>query len=659
MKKAVYLMKMARWLFFSIFALAVIILITVYVIEPEYAYVPPEKKLKSDSAISIAQKNNASGFDVWGKTITQQEADQLRQTQNGRELLSPDHGAIEVNQSLLQLGRKAFYQETFGNEVFLTDIMGIVDGALTIPNMMKAILQLKGQGTTNLQVELAKDVTIGNKFFKKGMKIDTGIDVPKGAYAPLGMPVKLSEGRMKVGISCAACHATVDRETKRVIEGAPNADLNVGLIMALATNSAAYFTHAQIEGLTQYIKNLDRTVVTSDGNTEPLPDPEAIEKAVDETFVKWPQGNFDSTIDMKSNPSQIPDSFTLGDHPYGWSGFAMAGPFKGLSTFSQNVHAQNSDSLSQADVSKELFGMDKEVYLGTILQNAANPKYRFDPKKRQKPSEFFATVDPTPGSPGVNELIPSPTFPKVSLIAPDGLLASSPGYRVWEQINGISAWQNTIVPPKPEEQIDSRTLALGKTVFQRAGCIRCHAGDAFTNNRIISVKDIGTEPSRAKALKKTEKIFGESYMYSPNTPVPLPKGARALKVPTDLFDKEQIKLAFAHGDSEGGYKVPSLIGLYWTAPYLHDGGVAVGKDAKTQLGVTATLMKGIQPDPTNSIRALVDKKLREQVVNANRSSKDLQSVHVQGIGHEFWVDSSTGFTEKEQEALIKYLLSLK
>lgn len=126
MKKAVYLMKMARRLFFSIFALAVIILITVYVIEPEYAYVPPEKKLKSDSAISIAQKNNASGFDVWGKTITQQEADQLRQTQNGRELLSPDHGAIEVNQSLLQLGRKAFYQETFGNEVFLTDIMGIV-----------------------------------------------------------------------------------------------------------------------------------------------------------------------------------------------------------------------------------------------------------------------------------------------------------------------------------------------------------------------------------------------------------------------------------------------------------------------------------------------------------------------------------------------------
>jgi hypothetical protein len=33
----------------------------------------------------------------------------------------------------------------------------------------------------------------------------------------------------------------------------------------------------------------------------------------------------------------------------------------------------------------------------------------------------------------------------------------------------------------------------------------------------------------------------------------------------------------AHRGSNGGYKVPSLVGLYWSEPYLHDGGVAVGK----------------------------------------------------------------------------------
>src|SRR5690606_28687421 len=106
--------------------------------------------------------------------------------------------------------------------------------------------------------------------------------------------------------------------------------------------------------------------------------------------------------------------FTLGDHPYGWSGFAAVGPFKGLSTFSQNVHAQNSDSLSQADASKALFGIDKEMYLGIILQNAANPKYRYDPSTGQKPSAFFASVDPTPDAPGVNELVSSPDSPKLS-----------------------------------------------------------------------------------------------------------------------------------------------------------------------------------------------------------------------------------------------------
>lgn len=101
------------------------------------------------------------------------------------------------------------------------------------------------------------------------------------------------------------------------------------------------------------------------------------------------------------------------------------------------------------------------------------------------------------------------------------------------------------------------------------------------------------------------------------------------------------------------------MGLYWTAPYLHDGGVAVGKDVGTQLGVSGTLLKGIMPDPFNSLKALVDKKLREKVITANRSSKALRQTHVQGIGHEFWVDESTGFTKEEQEALIKFLLSIK
>lgn len=116
------------------------------------------------------------------------------------------------------------------------------------------------------------------------------------------------------------------------------------------------------------------------------------------------------------------------------------------------------------------------MYLGTLLQNAANPKYRYDPKSGLKPTEFFAKVDPTPGVPGVNEMIKPPSFPKLTVVAPDGLVIGSPGYKVGEQLNAMAAYQNTITPPKHKEKVDSKRTVLGENVFKRASCITCHAG---------------------------------------------------------------------------------------------------------------------------------------------------------------------------------------
>jgi hypothetical protein len=620
--------------------------ILVHWLEFEYAYMPSANKVMNPSAVKALKTKGVRYYDLWGRSLS---------ATDGRE--APKSGAVEVNEKLLKLGRQALYKETFGNEVFMSDILGIVDGPLTTPNLAKAVFGLRGKGTTNLRVELAKDFTIGEHKYHKGDKIDTGIDVPKGAYAPLGMPVKYDEGRLKVGISCMACHATVDSNTKRVIEGAPNADLNAGLLLALGSNSAAYFTHTDIANVRRYLDDIKTTSNTTPSGSGRLSNPEALEKAVDEVLVQWPRGNFDSTIDMKSNPAQIPDSFTKGGHPYGWSGFAMAGPFNGLAAFSNNVHSQNSDSLSQSEASKVLFNLDKEAYLGIILQNAANPKYRYDPKSGMKPSDFFAKVDPTPGVPGVNEVIKPPSFPKITLMAPDGLFISSPGFRAGEQVYAMSAYQNAITPPMKGD-VQSKMMADGGVVFKRAKCISCHAGESFTNHKIVSSNVIGTEPSRAQALKKTESIFGNASFYTPETPVPLSPNAKVIPIPIKQLDPEQIKLAFAWGDSPGGYKVKGLIGLGWTAPYLHDGGVAVGPDL-SQVGVAGTLLKGIVPDPANSLRALIDRDLRHKVVAANQSSKQLKKMHVMGIGHEFYVDETTGFTKEQQESLIRYLMALK
>ena len=245
-----------------------------------------------------------------------------RTSGNGISPVSHEEQEIEVTPRLLEMGRKAFYEETFGNEVFFTDIMGQMDGPINFVSIGKAVGKLRGKGTSNLQIELSDDVTVGGQTFKRGTLIDTGIDVPKGSYRPLGIVTKVTREGLKAGMTCAACHATVDNRTGKVIEGAPNSDLNAGLLMAFATNSAAYFRHTDVnpEEIAQLKKHLDR-LDGREAKEKVLPDVKQFEDAVDRTLMSWPAGNFDSTIDLEANPAQIPDSFTFGDFPYGWSGF--------------------------------------------------------------------------------------------------------------------------------------------------------------------------------------------------------------------------------------------------------------------------------------------------------------------------------------------------
>ncbi|UCZ53131.1 electron transport protein [Bacillus shivajii] len=641
-----------RWWAIGALLVAIIAVGVASELEFEYAYIPDGDKILND------QYGDFDGYDLWGERIAIDGdlATGLAHSNMETHQLSPENGAVRLNEEFIQFGREQFYAETFNNEEYLTDILGVLDGGITLPKMMKALVKLRGEGTNNLQVELAKDVTIGDKTYKKGELIDTGLDVPKGAFAPLGMPVSYSKGRIRVGASCASCHATVDRDTGMVVEGAPNNNFDAGMLLALAPNSTAFFPNTEVEILEAYINDQNRTVKTEGDSKGVLPDPEKIEAAVDQTLASWPKGSFDSTIDLESNPAQIPDSFTLGDHPYGWNGFASIGPFNGLSSLNNNVHAQNSDLLAQFEQSNELFDIDKEVYIGTILQNAANDEYRYQPGSGVKPSTFFAKLDDSPEVPGVNEMVKPPHFPKLSLFSPNGTVISSPGFNFAEQINAMSAYQNSLRPPSTVKGATENSLE-GERVFSEAGCTSCHAGKGYTNNRVIPVEDVKTEGSRAKAFRDTVKIMDEPWIYSFDTPVPIPENAKRIKVPTDKLDPEQLKITLAQGN-EGGYKVKGLIGLAWSPPYLHDGGVSVGPDESTDLGVPGTLRKGIDPDARNSLRALLDRDLREKVIEVNKSDPSLKHVHTTGEGHEHWVDEKAGFTEEEREALIDYLMSL-
>lgn len=636
---------------FLILIAAVIALAIAAWVGVRYAYQPPLQNVISRS------RPSPEAYDLWGEGFTSQEAARLLQTKKGRTQLSPHNGAIKINKVLLSLGRRAFYKETFRNEIFLTDVVGILNGPLRLVNLAKAILALEGQGTTNLRVEVPETVTIGDHTFRKGSYLDTGLDVPRGALVPLGMSISVSGWRVRAGITCAACHASVDPETKKVVEGAPNQDLNAGLLLALGTNSAAYFMHTDVVPVHDLAPDVHRTVTTSDGRKQALPDPAALEKAVDIALLKWPRGNFDSLTDLKGDPTQNPVSFTWGNYPYGWSGNFMAGPFHGLTSQNNNVHALNSDALLLADSSRALFDMDKEVFLALVLQNAAYKRYRYDPASGASPSAFFAAVRPTRGSPGMNEVVLPPTYPAGTLLSPDGTLTSSPGYRFWQQNNAMSAWQDTIVPPPARIQAGEDVKSLGKEVFQRAQCPTCHSGPFLTNHRVVPNTEIRANPARALALRKTEKNFAPPILYTFDTMVPLPARPQLLPVPIGALDHNQIDLAWARHGSDGGYKVPALVGLYWSAPYLHDGGVAVGKNPESDLGIPGTVQINILPDPVNSLKALIDREVRARVVAANETSPDLRRMNVQGIGHNYWVDSQAGFTGQEQRALILYLIT--
>ena len=594
-------------------------------------------------------------YDVMGRSITPGEAEGLQATPEGRNLLSASRGAVRIDAALRARGRDVFYRETFGNEVFLSDVLGLLDGDLSPLRLAWALWNLGGRGTASLQVALARDVTLGGRSYRSGDVVSTGLGVPRGEYVPLGVRVFYDRGRVRAGITCALCHARVDAATGKVVEGAPNSDLDLGLILALATNPSALFTRTGVASLDPYRTKPDNIVRTASGRTAILPDPEALDRDVRAMLAAWPRGSFDSTPDGVSNPTSIPSVFTVEGHPYGWSGHAAIGPFSGLFALAANMHGLMTDPTADAAAAPGLLGIDSEVYLGTILQGAARPAYRFEPTEGRKPSEILAEADPTPGIPHLGRLATLPSFPRANYVTADGMIPVGRDGTVSGALEAVSAFQNSLLPPTARRPATG-TLARGQDVFARAGCLACHSGPALTSHRIWPASVIGSEPTRARAFARTEAGIARPRVFAPGTPFPAPAGAELVDVPVP--DEAQLKLAWGHNKTGGGYKVPSLIGLAWSAPYLHDGAVAVGPDPDRRPGVADALGSASSPDPTNSLRALVDRSLRAGVVAANRASPAARSTHVTGEGHAYWADREAGYSPAEQDALVAYLLSV-
>lgn len=641
-----------KWLALGSLALALTAFgIAAAMVRTDYALVPAESEVLNGERLPVS-----AAYDVLGRAVSAEEAERLLRTVEGRRMLAPASGAVRLDEGLIASGRRDFYGETFGSEAFLSDVLGFLDGGLSAKQLALALLELGGAGTTDLRVRLAANVVVGGTELRAGETISTGLDVPRGAYLPLGLRFFYDRGRVRVGATCALCHATVDRASGRVVEGAPNADLRAGLLLALSSNPAALIGLAGIGSLAPYLTRPENIVRTSSGPSAVLPDPGALARDVRAALGSWPAGSFDSTFDSARNPTSIPSSFTAFSHPYGWSGQAMAGPFRGLWSLRNTGHGLQADPVSLAPSAPGLFGLDREVYLGTLLQDAAAAHLRFDPRAGRIPSDLVSQG----GIVGVNRAAILPSYPRPSYVSVNGLAtarAGEPRIVTADRLagHGLPAFQNRLRPP-PAEPDEPDRLSRGREVFERAGCAACHSGPALTSNRVWPVAVLGTEPSRARAFAGYEAGVAAPAVFAADTPVPPPADAAVTAFP--VADMGQLKLAWGHNRTGGGYKVPSLVGLAWTAPYLHDGGVAVGAGAEPRFGAAELARARAVPDPRNSLRALVDRSWRARVLAANRDSADLRSARVTGEGHAFWIDGPAGYSPEEQEAAIAYLLSL-
>jgi hypothetical protein len=619
-------------------------------------------------------------YDYFGQLLTKQQAKQLVR-QKRLNPNSPDSyeriGAVLINKKLLSNGEDLFFNRIIGNKFFGKVFGGFFNERN--PEFLQAFRNLGGQSTTNLQVTLQKDLNLGSHIFPKGTIINTGIDVEKGAKKFLGF--------LGNDLTCAACHATLSPLGKR-LAGVPNSDLNIAFLQALTSNSASGFARLNFDPLDPKYQGNGKTIIDSHNNLVKLPDPQKFEDAFDDALLDLPAGNSENLVDKINNTTQIPSIFTFRTNPYATDGQFAIGPFAGLSAFTSGVHSSELNLAAAAQLTQETIGIDPEVYLGTILQNAADPKIRLPQGEPVKPSQWLRKVAPDPNA---AELTGQPSAPgtgsypnlKPNLFTYNGLVFSpntntpldAAAGKFLSAVNAMAAFQNSLVPPPNrspgnKQALKNGSIIRGAKVFKQANCVTCHIPPFFTDNIIHPVKEIGTNPERAKSRLSLNKLLVAPKLYTFNTPVPIQPGAEVIDIPTKGISDSPTTLPKGLLP-DGGYKTTSLLGLYFSAPYLHDSGVAASKDSlkveldgsfsvvnPNGLGLSGTLKRGKSADPANSLRALVDSKLRAQIIAINKANPGLVHSNLDGTGHEFYVDQTTSFTPVQQTDLINFLLAL-
>jgi hypothetical protein len=581
------------------------------------------------------------------------------------------------------------------------------------------------------------------------------LDPAAFSSGPEGIGPLPDGGKFRIGLSCALCHYSLDvdwdgkpdlksAKPGEATPGSPykpehawaigNQDIALGWIFASSHNTIAGFENSGPVGKNSPDEARAWARWVRD-NYEKYP--ADVKRAVDQGLLLFPRGFADDTPDGMHNPVQFPSLFTNRNWPYNYDGVMLNASDRNNNVWTGGIDPTQLVGLCKdraGQTAKLVFWEKKGLYTELTAKEYADIFVRYSPAGEREPvkreklrDDITGDLDGVPGLlntdsvvllKGVPNIIPREIFDKVEnrtrirepgqfgrdgdkrgaligllgtrVVTPPSIrdkyqvaeLGSKYGVNADEFVTEAVSMMLDWVEPPPNRStllVNARQAGLvttGYQVFRDEGCAKCHAGPFFTNNTIIPLKEIGTDDARALATRPLQTFFAPKY--DPKT---------GLGVSTGLAGF----FAKLFGGERTGYKVVTLRYLWGSAPYLHDGGVAValrydahpaGDDLQSLLrrpdndkiyGVAQILATRdanpalyLRANAALSLQALLLKSERDKVIAANNerifaiaaSSTRLPaaSIHVQGIGHDFWINDQPG--GDRITALVAFLLAL-
>ncbi len=403
-----------------------------------------------------------------------------------------------------------FRYETFGNEKFFSGVLGLDEGLSRLGLTPDDLL------AAGVQLDVDK---LPSEFRR--------VEVGTGAYAEPSATKGLIEANAviglvvrggRVGVTCAWCHSRADDALHagvgRRLDGAPNTRLAAGTVLAWGERTRAYLPFTNVSGAGR-----GPTVDLADAD-----DPVALEQAVDAALTAWPRGQADILPDGAGNPTDVPSLFALGPHgPYLWDG-----AFSESGDASQYFATVVSDPTVLATSHGRAFLTDGAFWpVGESLSVA----YR----------RVLRAIDP------------EEAWPRAAIVRASALNlfhdALDARFRVArEDMAALTAYLSGVMPPEAEAP-DERVMDAGRRAFRRSGCNECHLEAPGTSGAVVPLATLvsGYQPTRDLAVvERLEFGYDDRIVLTPG--------------------EDRI--------ARRGYKAPSLLGLWVSAPYLHDGSIA-------------------------------------------------------------------------------------